>query len=514
MKSNGKAACILPHGVLFRGNAEGVIREKLVRSGILKGIIGLPANLFYGTGIPACILVLDKENALARKGIFMIDAAKGFIKDGSKNRLREQDLHKIVDAFTKFIEIPGYSRMVPLSEIADAKNDFNLNLPRYIDSSDPEDIQDIDAHLNGGIPKRDIDALGNYWDVLPAVRNALFESAGRPGCVQLKLPISDIKHAILSHLEFAAFNESALSTFEGWKHANVPLLKNFGKNGHPKQLIEALSEDLLAKFKPVPLINAYDVYQHLMEYWAEVMQDDCYLIADLGWQSGSQPREVVKVKGENGKLTWPKEAFDYEKGKRRFKSDLLPSELLITNFFDTESKFIDSLETELLVVEQKIEEMMDVNSGDDGLLVEVIEAEGDKKKIAAKVVKARIKEISKDPDYADELKVLQEYAGWLDKQTSLKSDLKVAQDDLTEKLAAKYPKLTEDEVKNLVIHSKWIKSLTATVQGELHRVSQTLTGRIRQLAGRYEEPLHQIDKELLILSSNVNEHLKKMGFTW
>lgn len=158
MKSSGKGACILPHGVLFRGNAEAVIRRNLVRSGILKGIIGLPANLFYGTGIPACIHVLDKENATARKGIFMVDASKGFIKDGNKNRLRERDLHQIVDVFTNTEEHPGYSRLVPLDEIE--KNDFNLNLPRYIDTQEAEDIQDIGGHLHGGIPTRDIDALG------------------------------------------------------------------------------------------------------------------------------------------------------------------------------------------------------------------------------------------------------------------------------------------------------------------------------------------------------------------
>src|SRR5882724_10365426 len=132
MKSTGKGACILPHGVLFRGNAEGVIRQQLVRSGYLKAIIGLPANLFYGTGIPACIVVLDKENAAARKGIFMIDASQGFKKDGPKNRLREQDIHKIVDTFTRQDQSDArYARMVPVAEIA--KNDYNLNLPKYID---------------------------------------------------------------------------------------------------------------------------------------------------------------------------------------------------------------------------------------------------------------------------------------------------------------------------------------------------------------------------------------------
>jgi type I restriction enzyme M protein len=154
LKSTGKGAIIMPHGVLFRGNVEADIRKQIVRRGYIKGIIGFPPNLFYGTSIPACVIVLDKENAAARKGIFMIDASKGFLKDGNKNRLREQDIHKIVDAFNNQIEIKKFSRMVPLAEIE--ANDFNLNLPRYIDSTDPEDIQDIDGHLRGGIPDRDI----------------------------------------------------------------------------------------------------------------------------------------------------------------------------------------------------------------------------------------------------------------------------------------------------------------------------------------------------------------------
>jgi type I restriction enzyme M protein len=153
--------------VLFRSNAEAEIRQNLARSGILKGIIGLPPNLFYGTGIPASILVLDKENATTRKGIFMIDASKGFRKDGAKNRLREQDIHKIVDTFRRQDESsPRYARMVPLDEIADPKNDYNLNLPRYIDSTEPEDLQDIDGHLRGehsrARPRRPRRLLGDY----------------------------------------------------------------------------------------------------------------------------------------------------------------------------------------------------------------------------------------------------------------------------------------------------------------------------------------------------------------
>jgi len=515
MKSTGKGACILPHGVLFRGNAEAVIREKLVRSGILKGIIGLPGNLFYGTGIPACILVLDKENASARKGIFMIDASKGFIKDGAKNRLREQDIHKIVDAFTKLAELPRYSRMVPLTEIADHKNDYNLNLPRYIDSTEPEDIQDIDGHLRGGIPERDLDALSDYWKVIPGVRNTLFESAGRAGYAQLKLPIAEVKTTIFAHPEFTAFNQAATKVFADWKQARTPLLKGFAKNDHahqqPRQLIEALSEDLLARFKPTPLVNAYDVYQHLMDYWAETMQDDCYLISDAGWQAGAQPREILQVKNKDGKLAWP-EAHDYKKGKCRFKSDLIPAPILIARYFTVERDAIEALEAKLADVEQQLQEMMEENSGEEGLLAEVIEGEGDKQKITAKAVKARLKEIGKDPDYADERKALQDYAALLDKQTDIKAKLKAAQDDLEAKLDAKYPKLTEDEIKQLVVDDKWLATLADTVQGELDRVSQSLTSRIRQLASRYKTPMAILEREVNILATKVEGHLQKMGY--
>jgi len=321
-KSTGKAACILPHGVLFRGNAEAVIRQQLIRSGYLRAIIGLPANLFYGTGIPACILIIDKENATARKGIFMIDASKNFRKDGPKNRLRDQDVHRIVDVFKRQDQSdPRYARMVPIDEIADPKNDYNLNLPRYIDSGEPEDLQDIDAHLRGGIPESDINdpiRLKKYWQVLPSVRSALFKPADRPGYCELIPSIPEIKSTIFSHPEFKAFHESAAEFFEKWSKTSTAKLKGFDKDGHPKALIEAISEDLLNSFKPAPLLDAYDIYQHLMDYWAETMQDDCYLISAEGWVAAARPREIVKVKNKENKLVWA-ESHDFTKGNRRFK---------------------------------------------------------------------------------------------------------------------------------------------------------------------------------------------------
>jgi len=513
MKSAGKAACILPHGVLFRGNAEATIREQLVRSGYLKGIIGLPANLFYGTTITACIVVLDKENAAGRKGVFMIDASKGFRKDGPKNRLREQDIHKIVDIFTRQAEIPRYARMVPLDEIADLKNDFNLNLPRYIDSTEPEDLQDIDGHLRGGIPERDLDALGAYWNVLPSVRSVLFESVGRPGYAQLKLPLADVKPAILSHAEFIAFQQQATKVFTDWRKATTPRLTGFDRDGHPKALIEIIAEELLAAFRQAPLLDAYDVYQHLMDYWAETMQDDVYLIAADGWVKGVQPREIVQVKDKNNKLTWP-EPHDYLKGRRRFKSDLIPAQILVARYFVAERDAIEAFDNQLAMLEQKLDEMLEENSGEDGLLAEVIEGEGDKQKISAKAVKARLREIGKDPLYTDERAVLEAYAKLLEQQTEAKAKRKAAQEDLDKKIDAKYSKLTEAEVKTLVVDDKWMARLSTAVQGELDRMSQKLTGRIRELAERYAKPLPQLMEEVESLTTRVEEHLKNMGAVW
>jgi type I restriction enzyme M protein len=509
LKSTGKAAINLPHGVLFRGNVEADIRREIVRRGYIKGVIGLPANLFYGTSIPACIIVLDKENAAARKGIFMIDASKGFIKDGNKNRLRAQDIHKIVDTFTRLAEIPGYSGMVSLAEISDPKNDFNLNLPRYIDSTEREDLQDIDAHLRGGIPNRDIDALERYWRVIPGVRATLFKKAERAGYSQLKVAVADIKAAIFDHAEFRAFNESATRLFAKWKTANTPRLKGMAQGGKPKTLIETLSEDLLDSFEKALLLDPYDVYQHLMDYWAETMQDDVYMIVSEGWREAAKPRLIIEDKDRK-----TKEKPDFTVGKLKYKAELIPPALVIARYFAAEQAAIEKLETEVAAIEQALEEMAEEHSGEEGLLEA---AKNDKDKLTRASVAARLKAIKADPDGsdgADERAALEQYLALLEKEAGTSAKVKDAQDALMAKVAGQYGKLTEDEVKALVVDDKWLARLAAAVQGELDRVSQTLTGRIRQLAERYATPLPQLTGEVATLAARVDERLKKMGAVW
>ena len=502
LKSTGKGAVILPHGVLFRGGAEGTIRKNIVRQGFVKGIIGLPANLFYGTGIPACIIVLDKEGAVGRKGIFMVDASKGFIKDGNKNRLRAQDIHRMVDTFTRQTEVPKYARSVPLAEIA--ANDFNLNLPRYIDSTEPEDLQDIEAHLKGGIPLGDIDGLHNYWVVLPAVRKALFSAAGRAGAegyCQLTVGSSQIKTTIFEHSEFTTFNRTVTDRLAAWQTAHTPLLTSIAVGDRPKALIEKLSESLLLAFSSVgstagsnaPLIDAYDVYQHLMDYWAEVMQDDVWMIATDGWQA-------VQT-GQAGQAG-------------RANTDLIPPALVVARYFATQQQAVQALEVERDALSRQLEELDEEQGGEDGLL---FEATTEKGKLTKASVKARLKAAEEggiDVAEPSEIPLLTEYLGLIEQEATAAKVAKDAQKALDMKVAAQYAKLSVADIQQLVVVDKWLATLSASVQSELDRVSQALTTRIRQLADRYATPLPALGDEMEVLAARVDEHLKKMGFAW
>lgn len=487
LKQAGKGAVILPHGVLFRGGSEATIRTNIIRRGYIKGIIGLPANLFYGTGIPACIIVIDKENADSRKGIFMIDASKGFIKDGNKNRLRNQDLHKVVDVFNKQLEIPKYSRMVSVAEIE--KNEYNLNIPRYIDSQEAEDMQDIEAHLKGGIPTKDIDDLQNYWDVYPTLRSALFVDSKRKEYSDLMIAQEEIKHTIFSHPEFTKYAKTMEATFTAWKEKNVPLLKKIDKDVKPKEIIPKISEDILTAFSKTNLIDKYDIYEHLMVYWSEVMQDDMYLIAEAGWKA-----EIAPV-------------IDGKKGE--MDCDLVPKYLVINRYFAKEKHAIEELESKLDTATREIEELVEEHSddGEKGYFA-------DFDKVNKANVTARAKEIKGKKDSADELSVMEKFLKLAEQESEAKKAIKEAEKTLNAEVTAKYTKLTEAEIKVLVVDDKWITSIEQSVKGEMDRISQRLTGRIKELAERYATPLPKLATETEKLTGKVDEHLKKMGFVW
>jgi type I restriction enzyme M protein len=497
MKSGGAGACILPHGVLFRGNAEGVIRRNLVQRGVIKAVIGLPANLFYGTGIPACIVVLDKRDAASRRGIFMIDASAGFLKDGPKNRLRERDIHRIVDAFRAGRDVPGYARMVPRAEIE--KNDFNLNLPRYIDNRAREDRQDIAAHLLGGIPVTDVDALADYWTACPGLREALFQPL-RPGYAQLVPAAAQVRNVIQQHPRFMAHMQQQAAHFDAWRQTQTPRLKALGPGFQPRELIHALGEALLAHYRGQPLTDAYAVYQHLLDQWTQVMQDDAWSIATAGWLA--QPYRVVEEKkNKDGEVT-----RIVEKG---WACDLVPKPLVVARWFAAEQAELEAMDTALDALDAQIIELEEEHGGEEG-------AFSGFDKVNAKAVKDRLDEMDVDGvAEADEERVV--LARWqaLDRQrAALKKQRKEADAALDAAALAKYAELTEDDIKALVVDDKWLARLQRTISDETARSGQQLTARVRELSERYAAPLPQLAREVKALQAKVDAHLKRMGFAW
>lgn len=512
LKSTGKGAVILPHGVLFRGNAEANIRRNLIKQGYIKGIIGLPANLFYGTGIPACIIVIDKEHAqkaaepingnIEGRSIFMIDASKGFIKDGNKNRLRSQDIHKVVDVFNKGLEVERFSRLVSIEEIA--KNDYNLNIPRYIDSSEPEDLHDLSAHLQGGIPNRDIDALENFWQVFPNIRATLFTEnkgqAAREGYSHALIEASKVKSTILAHPEFKDFATRSLLPFKAW--INDAELTNIELGDSPKELIQRISERLLSRYTHSELLSKYDIYQILMDYWADTLQDDVYVLIQDGWQAGNTVRELVVTKGE--KL---KETPDFTINKQKYKAELIPPNLIIARYFATEQAAINELQAQQDAATQALDNYLEEHGTEDGSLADAL---NDKDKITKVSVAARLK-LTTDKD---EITALKHATKLFNADAACKKAVKDAAEKLDLKVLNHYPTLSLDDVKSLIVQDKWLASLQANIIAEIERVTQQMANRVKELEERYSAPLPTLTQSVDDLSGKVANHLKAMGLEW
>lgn len=508
LKSTGKGVVVLPHGVLFRGNAEAIIRKELIKRGIIKAIVGLPANLFYGTGIPACLIVLDKENAQARTGIFMIDASKGFTKDGPKNRLRPRDMHKIVDAFVNAKEIARYSRMVPLDEIRDPRNDYNLNIPRYIDSSEPEDIQDLRAHLQGGIPDRDLDALQLYWDAFPTLRTQLFQPL-RDGYSEAIVDKADIQATITDSSEYVAFAQDTTDTVAEWWGEHRKRLTDITSTTRPAGLIEEVSESLLEAFRRRPLIDEYGVYEQLMSYWGATMHDDVTMIVGEGWEAAARPRPARSWKDKKNKIKFEDAHLVFGTGAKakRWVMDLIPPNYVIARYFAEEKARLDELVADQETASQAVEEYVEEHAIEDGLLAEAIVND----KVSKTTATARLKDAKRDGADADEIEALQHVIKLFAAEAKAKSAAKDATVKLHEKALAQYGELSADGIQSLVIDDKWSAAIGARVAAEVTGLGQALVARLLVLTIRYDEPVGRLSAQVDELSAKVAAHLTAMG---
>ena len=508
----GKAAVILPHGVLFRGNAEETIRKNIINRHLIKGIIGLPANLFYGTGIPACIIVLDKENTENRTGIFMIDASHGFIKDGDKNRLREQDIYKIVTTFNSMIEVSGFSRFVPFDEIIN-KNSYNLNIPRYIDSTEKEDLQSIEAHLYGGIPQDDIDNIPHFWNVFPNLKNQIFGEYSK-GFYKLLIQKDDVHKTISENIEFLEYNKKVNNTYNEWKKIANPVLTNLNSTDSNKEIILNLSEEILEKFSKLELLDKYDVYQVLLAYWNETMNDDVLLIIqdELGYNLAKitddikeEPKESKKAKKDSAKEKKSKEPKIIG-----WEGRLIPKQIVLDAFFALEQKEIEKAEEKLSQTESEFEEFIENNSDENGYFTDYM---GDDVKIDSKKITSRVKLLAKEKKTQnEEYKILNNYVDYESSIKSQKKHITELKKVLDDNCRNRYETFTDEEIKDLLVNRKWYKAIDDGIQNLYVTVANHLTKRIVELYERYENTLSELNTKLAEEEKVVFGHLTQMGF--
>ena len=577
LDSEGKAGIIMPHGILFRGKREETIRIEVLKKRYIKGIVSLPADLFYGTSIPACIVLIDKENAETRDGIFLIDASRGFKKDGNKNRLREQDIEKIVQTFTNQLEIPGYSRFVKYEEIL-KQNAGNLNVPRYIQKIDDTLPQNIAAHLKGGIPGTDIESLKRLWDISPVLKQEIFICADKTHDVyNLTLPSENIENAIGQDADILAEKQKETDViFSQWRDSIRDMLLGIDTETNPKELIRTISVMLLKTYESARLLDNYDVYDCLLNYWNAKLQDDVYVIKVSGYEAG---REIEyeyaqkKAKDETGETI----SVDDTAKVKSFEGALIPREIIEMVYFADELARIHELAERSAALEAELDEMREEESGDEGLLKDVLNDKGDSipkanlnkrlkelemKKTSAvmdvlaqliclleegktdkmealvlatpeladyelcnkngKFGKAKLKaalkaaaETAVVPEiYKDEYDALIAYAAKSAEKDKVDDAWKAARKALDDAVVTKYGELTVEEIKHLLFDMKWMAKLEADICDEIEQVLNDLSSRVLLIAKRYEHTLGEIEDRAAKSRAAVMAALERMGYKW
>lgn len=455
LKHDGRAAIILPNGVLTRGNDEERLRTWLVDQQLISGIVALPPNTFYGTGIAGNIIVIDKNRS--RDGIFFIDASKGFYKDDdSKNRLREQDIKRITDAWSKREDVPHFAKLVPYDKI----QNYNLNIPRYVEQVNNEIEHNIEAHLKGGIPSADVQRFDYLWEICPSLKKTLLKRS-RPGFWKMIPSENEIAETISNDQAFIEQHEVFKEALENWIFQITPKMLDFDRGGSPKEVIAVWSQLLLLHLRHGGfLLDKYEAYDQLMNYWAETMQDDLYLVSRGGWN----PELVTPVK----------KTFKWSD----LTCDLLPVDLMVEKFLS--DKWLEYLNTETQIAE----------------------------------LTAELKETEENEDGEEVLKISdsKERKSKEKKLKALKALLKAQNGEMVKAIADLYHSLDTQKVCHLVVEDKWLPEIRIREEGAMETVSETLASSLRELHNRYARTLSEIDAEVSAKESEVAKYLNLMGY--
>lgn len=486
IKSDGIMTIVLPHGVLFRGGEEGEIRKNLIEQNHIDAIIGLPSNIFFGTGIPTIIMILKQKRE--NTDVLVVDASKGFIKSGKNNKLRASDIKRIVDVVINRENVANFSRVVSRDEIRN--NNYNLNIPRYVDSSEKTESWDIFATMFGGIPKSELEDLSDFWNAFPNLKSDLFQEINA-STYQLKVP--DIKKAVFSHPEIQQFFETSRKVFSDIPQYMREELIDHINEVHVQREEEKLAQYIFKCLESMPLIDKYDAYEKLDTQW-QYMQTDIEILQTEGFDAAKQVDPNLVIKKKSGKEVEVQEGWL----GHVFPFDLVQKELLAD-----EVNSISSKENRLNDISVEIEELFE----------ELPEEEKEKDFVNdAKdaFVNAKVKKAQKDETLDLAVRdILKQVVSLQNEEKSLKSDVKSAVDNLQNKTKVQIEQLSNAQV-YMLLEKKWITPFIEQMQSLTQELVNELVQKIEQLSQKYDETLSDIDNEIKEAESTLTSMLQDL----
>lgn len=483
---------VLPHGVLFRGGEEGEIRKNLIENNHIDAIIGLPANIFFGTGIPTIIMVLKQKRE--NTDVLIIDASKGFIKEGKNNKLRASDIKRISDAVAARADYPKFSRVVTQDEIR--KNHYNLNIPRYVDSSESAESWDIYASMFGGIPKSEIDELCEYWKAFPNLKQTLFNDNGTP---YVTLAANDIKSQIKNHADVIEFEKAFGDTFANFSDFLKDELLSKMTTLAITKTEDDLSENIFDRLKNIPLIDRYEAYQILDDNWSGISVD-LEIIQTEGFEAAKKVDPKLIIKKKNGKDEeiqdgWTGHVIPFELvGETLLSDDYAALAADENRLSEIPSEYEDLLES--LTEEEKESDILN-ESGDSFVAKEVT------KKLKA------LKNEEKTTETAKFIEKLKTYEKLAKEEKELKSSIKKKSAELQKKIKITIENLSDEQV-YMLLEKKWIEPLIEGLKGLPDTLVDTLVSKISALQTKYDTTLDEIEAQIKETESTLAEMIDEL----
>lgn len=486
IKSDGIMTIVLPHGVLFRGGEEGEIRKNLIEQNHIDAIIGLPSNIFFGTGIPTIIMILKQKRE--NTDVLVVDASKGFIKSGKNNKLRASDIKRIVDVVINRENVANFSRVVSRDEIRN--NNYNLNIPRYVDSSEKTESWDIFATMFGGIPKSELEDLSDFWNAFPNLKSDLFKEINA-STYQLK--VSDVKKAVFAHPEIQQFFETSRKVFSDIPQYMREELIDHINEVHVQREEEKLAQYIFKCLESMPLIDKYDAYEKLDTQW-QYMQTDIEILQTEGFDAAKKVDPNLVIKKKSGKEVEVQEGW---------LGHVLPFDLVQKELLADEVNSISNKENRLNDISAEIEELFE----------ELPEEEKEKDFVNdAKdaFVNAKVKKAQKDETLDLAVRdILKQVVSLQNEEKSLKSDVKSAVDNLQNKTKVQIEQLSNAQV-YMLLEKKWITPFIKQMQSLTQELVNELVQKIEQLSQKYDETLSDIDNEIKEAESTLASMLQDL----